>query len=83
MHGSRCALSGVSTAFSGGRGIGSVGPAPGRSTPRFSWRISGVAALKGYPAVSSECASHTGARTALRRAWRIWLKERGLSEATP
>lgn len=83
MRWSHCKLSAVSTAYSGEREIGFVGQVACSSTPRFYWRISDVAALKGYPALSGECASASGARAAFRRAWSIWLKERGLTEASP
>jgi hypothetical protein len=73
----------ISVAYSGEREIGSVGPVACTSTPRFYWRISDVAAIKDYPAVSGECASLAGARAAFRRAWKIWLAERRLVEASP
>ncbi len=76
-----CRETEVCVAYSGEREIGYVGEVACTSTPRYHWKITGVAALKGCPAVSGECASRTGARAALRRAWNIWLQERGLIEA--
>lgn len=80
MRWERCPVSKVSTAYSGSREIGAVGRVPCSATRRFYWRISDVAESRHGPATTGECSTESGARASFRRAWRIWLTERGLVE---